>query len=185
MGVAFSRNLGIKLSNSKYIAFLDSDDMWNPLKLENQINFMEKNNFMFTFTTYSPFKLKNGKKSFQKKIIPNEKYGLDDFILDTTIATSSMIINRNITRCIFFSKRYFNEDYNYKCKLLIKCKQAQNLNENLTYYRITKKSRSSYKLRSLFSIFKSNKELLKLNIFKNLKSLFFISFKSLKKYGFK
>ena len=64
MGVAFSRNLGIRLSTSKYIAFLDSDDIWHPLKLKKQLNFMEKNNFMFTFTSYSPFKSINGKKNF-------------------------------------------------------------------------------------------------------------------------
>ncbi len=185
MGVAFSRNLGIRLSTSKYIAFLDSDDIWHPLKLKKQLNFMEKNNFMFTFTSYSPFKSINGKKIFKKKIIPNKSYDLNDFILDTTIATSSMIIKSDITKCIFFSKKYFNEDYNYKCKLLTKCKQAYNLNENLTYYRITKKSRSSYKFKSLYSIFKSNKELLKINLLKNLKSLFYISLRSIKKYGFK
>ena len=42
MGASFSRNLGIRLSNSKYIAFLDADDIWTPKKLEGQIKFMEE-----------------------------------------------------------------------------------------------------------------------------------------------
>ncbi len=185
MGVAFSRNLGMKLSNSKYIAFLDSDDIWHPSKLQNQINYMEKNKFAFTFTNYSPFKLIDGKKILQKEIIPNSVYNVNDFTMDTTIATSSMIINRNTVRCIFFNKRYFNEDYNFKCKILIKCKKAYNLNENLTFYRITKNSRSSYKLKSLLSIFKSNKELLNMNFLENIKSIVSISLRSIKKYGLK
>ena len=185
MGVAFSRNLGLKISSSKYIAFLDSDDIWHPLKLKKQLEFMEKNNFMFTSTTYSPFRLINGKKVFKEKIVPNQCYQLDNFILDTTIATSSMIINKDITRQIYFNKKYFNEDYNYKCKLLLNHQKAYNLNENLMYYRITKKSKSSYKLKSLFSIFKSNKDLLKMNLFNNLKSIFFIILRSIKKYGLK
>ena len=40
-GVSFSRNLGIRLSNSKYIAFIDSDDYWTKDKLADQIFFME------------------------------------------------------------------------------------------------------------------------------------------------
>ena len=183
--LSYARYYGIKKSTGSLIAFLDSDDVWHPLKLKKQLEFMEKNNFMFTSTTYSPFRLINGKKVFKEKIVPNQCYQLDNFILDTTIATSSMIINKDITRQIYFNKKYFNEDYNYKCKLLLNHQKAYNLNENLMYYRITKKSKSSYKLKSLFSIFKSNKDLLKMNLFNNLKSIFFIILRSIKKYGLK
>ena len=47
-GVAFCRYLGIRLSKSKYITFLDSDDYWTSNKLEEQIFFMDKNNYDFT-----------------------------------------------------------------------------------------------------------------------------------------
>ena len=55
MGVSFSRNLGIRLSNSKYISFLDADDLWTPNKLNDQINFMEEKDYKFTYTDYTPF----------------------------------------------------------------------------------------------------------------------------------
>ncbi len=42
-GVSIARNTGIKNSNSKYVAFLDSDDVWMPAKLEKQINALENN----------------------------------------------------------------------------------------------------------------------------------------------
>ena len=57
-GVAYCRNLGIKKSNSKYLAFIDSDDTWNKNKLKLQINFMEKRNLDFSFTYYKTFGLK-------------------------------------------------------------------------------------------------------------------------------
>ena len=68
-GVSFARNLGIRLSNSKYISFLDSDDLWTPNKLKDQVGFMEKNNYDFTYTDYTPFFEKNKKKTFKNKII--------------------------------------------------------------------------------------------------------------------
>ena len=34
---------------------MNSDDIWKKNKLKNQINFMEKNNFLFTYTNYETF----------------------------------------------------------------------------------------------------------------------------------
>lgn len=51
-GAAVSRNKALKSANGKWIAFLDSDDLWYPTKLEEQIKFMEKNNYLFSYTGY-------------------------------------------------------------------------------------------------------------------------------------
>ena len=51
-GAAASRNRAIKNAAGKYLAFLDSDDVWVPDKLDKQIQFMEKNNYYFTCTSY-------------------------------------------------------------------------------------------------------------------------------------
>ena len=51
-GAAISRNYALREAKGKWIAFLDSDDIWVPEKLEKQIKFMMDNNYSFTFTDY-------------------------------------------------------------------------------------------------------------------------------------
>lgn len=48
-GGAISRNIGVKIANSKYVTFLDDDDIYLPNKLNNQIDFMEKENLDMSF----------------------------------------------------------------------------------------------------------------------------------------
>ena len=60
-GVGLSRNYGIKKSRGKFIAFLDADDIWHPLKLSTQIEFMINNNFSITHTSYNIINEKNKK----------------------------------------------------------------------------------------------------------------------------
>lgn len=51
-GAAVSRNKALKIAKGKWIAFLDSDDLWLPEKLEKQIKFMKENNYQFSYTDY-------------------------------------------------------------------------------------------------------------------------------------
>lgn len=52
-GAAVSRNRALREAQGKWTAFLDSDDLWMPDKLQKQINFMEKNGYHFSYTNYS------------------------------------------------------------------------------------------------------------------------------------
>ncbi len=51
-GAAVSRNKALREAKGQWIAFLDSDDLWKPEKLEKQLTFMEKNNYAFSYTNY-------------------------------------------------------------------------------------------------------------------------------------
>lgn len=51
-GAAVSRNKALREAKGKWIAFLDSDDLWMPDKLEKQVRFMEENSYAFSYTNY-------------------------------------------------------------------------------------------------------------------------------------
>ena len=57
-GAAMSRNYALREAKGRWMAFLDSDDLWKPNKLANQISFMKKNGYSFSYT--NSFGNKNG-----------------------------------------------------------------------------------------------------------------------------
>ena len=51
-GAAVSRNIALREAKGRWIAFLDSDDLWEPQKLERQVAFMEQHGYAYTYTNY-------------------------------------------------------------------------------------------------------------------------------------
>lgn len=104
-GVSFARNTGIKAASGEYIAFLDSDDLFLPKKLEYQISYMAENNLLISHTDefwYRKDRWVNQGKS-------NKRYGgyIFDKILDKCrISPSSLIVHKSV----FDEAGYFNED---------------------------------------------------------------------------
>ena len=180
----FCRNLAIRNSKSDYIAFIDSDDLWEKDKLSKQLNFMLKNKYDFTYTNYQPFKSEQ-KENKLSEIIPEKFFTFKKFVTNTSIATSTMIVKRSIIDNIKFSNTKICEDYFFKCQILKKVHYAYCLSKNLMKYRIRKGSLQSNKIRNLYWIWYINKNYNKMILFKNFWSIFCISINSIKKYGFK
>ena len=177
----FCRNYAIRNSKSDYIAFIDSDDTWEKEKLSKQLDFMDKNKYHFTYTNYQPFK----STKHLPVIKPAKYFDYDKFTKNTSIATSTMIIKKSSIGNTKFSNTAICEDYFFKCQILKKIKYAYCLSENLMRYRIREGSLQSNKMRNLYWIWYINKNYNKMNFLKNLLSIFYISFSSIKKYGFK
>ena len=176
-GAGFCRNYALKKSKSSFVAFIDSDDIWKKNKLKEQINFMIKNKCSFSYTYYETF---GDKKKFIK---PPLSFDYSEFIHNTSIATSTMMVKKDMIKNIKFTRTKICEDYYFKCKLLKKVKYALCLNKFLTKYRVRKNSLQSNNLNNFFWIWKINKDYNKLNFFDNLFSLLNITINSIKKYS--
>jgi teichuronic acid biosynthesis glycosyltransferase TuaG len=178
-GQAFSRNLALMYSNSKFIAFIDSDDIWQKNKLKKQINFMLKNKYNFTYSDYKS--IKNNKI---KTIKTPNFFNYKNFTKNTSIATSTMIIEKKILKNIIFPDLRLCEDYYFKCQIL-KLNNAYNCPGVYSFYRLRDKSLQSERLRVLLTLWRINKNLNRMNFINNLISIFFIIISSLKKYAFR
>ena len=113
----FCRNLAVRKSKSDYIAFIDSDDLWEKDKLFKQLGFMIQNKYSFTYTNYQPFTVDKKEKKF-KEIVPEKLFTFEKFIRNTSIATSSMIVNRSVIDNIKFTSTKICQDYFFKCQIL-------------------------------------------------------------------
>ena len=185
MGPSFCRNYAMRISNSKYISFIDSDDTWDPLKLEKQINFMEKDNLDFTYTDYVPIFQTDKRKIYKQKTSLKDKFTFNSFIKNSSINTTTMIIRRSILGTHRFKKIKLMEDYLFKCQLLKNKNIAKKLDESLAEYRILNKSRSSQRIKNIFWLWHINRKYNKLNFLENMISILYISVNSIKKYGIK
>ena len=78
LGAAVSRNKALQEAKGQWIAFLDSDDLWMPEKLEKQIAFMEQNAVFFSYTKYEEIDSKGNRTgvsvSGSKKITKTGMY---------------------------------------------------------------------------------------------------------------
>ncbi len=179
-GAGESRNIAIRQSNSKYIAFLDSDDIWSKNKLKIQIGYMEKNNILFSHTSYHIVNSYNKiiSSSFAKKEIT-----FQDLIKSCDIGLSTVIIKLSLLNKnrLLFPKIKTKEDYVLWLKIVKKIKAIRGIDVKLTYYRKTKGSLSSNKLIGLINGYKVYKEYMNYGVIKSLFCLFILSTNFLKK----
>ncbi len=131
-GAAVSRNRALREAKGRWIAFLDSDDLWRIDKLEKQIGFMEKNGYHFSYTNYSEIDESGNKNGITvtgpKKIT---KTGMFNYCWPGCLTVMYDAEAVGIIQIINIKK---NNDY----AMWLKVCQKTNcflLNENLAFYR--------------------------------------------------
>jgi len=170
MGAGMSRNIAINKSKSKYIAFLDSDDLWAKDKLKKQIDFMIREKLVISHTSYFVMDYKGKIISLRNAF---KKLDFSNLIKSCDIGLSTVILDLNFVKKhnLFFPKIKTKEDYILWLKIVKKIKVIQGLNKKLSYYRKSKNSLSSNIFLNLKNGFKVYKNYMK---FSNFKSFFYL-----------
>lgn len=92
-GAGAARNLGIAAAQGRYLAFCDSDDWWYPTKLEEQLKFMQDNNYPFTCTWYEDadenlnpyYTMKQDPKQSYKQMLSGCNVGTPGVMIDLSV----------------------------------------------------------------------------------------------------
>lgn len=145
-GAGKCRNNSIEKAQGRFIAFCDSDDYWEPEKLEKQLSFMVQNHFDLTYTSYNVIseqgtrigRIKCKKRISYKTLLQDNGIGCLTAIYDTN----------KLGKCYMPSMRK-RQDWCLWLSIIKKTRYAYGLSEYLANYRKRKGSVSFNKIEML------------------------------------
>ncbi|EJF9982466.1 glycosyltransferase family 2 protein, partial [Vibrio parahaemolyticus] len=159
-GAAGARQTGIDSSNGQLIAFLDSDDLWMPQKLEKQVEHIESKAISFSFSNYIVFNDRQCKcLTFPARV------SYSRILFNCPIGNSTVMLTRELAtnkKIPIMAK----EDYAFWIELLKQGIIAHNIGSSEMMYRLSDSSVSSNKLSEISKQFKVLNEVAGLNYFK-------------------
>lgn len=177
-GISLSRNTALSEAKGKYVAFLDSDDMWLPNKLEKHLSFMQKNGAAFSSTGYR--RISEDGKMLGDFIGVNSEVTYEETLINNTISCPTIIVDQSKTGQIVMREGR-HEDYVMVLDLLRRGFTCYGLNEDLSRYRFVHNSRSRKIYTSALARWEIYRNEEKLSILKSLKTMVGYVFFAVKK----
>lgn len=160
-GPAAARQAAIDAAKARYIAFLDSDDVWLPNKLEIELAFMRENDAALTFTA---FRRISEDGSFTGRLIGvPTRLSYRGLLKNTAIATSTVLVDRDKTGALSMTRTYY-DDYALWLSILRRGHIAHGLPQDLMRYRVVSRSVSRNKGRSAYWVWRLYRDVEKLNL---------------------
>ncbi|WP_196892727.1 glycosyltransferase family 2 protein [Aureivirga marina] len=175
-GAAHTRNIALKKVTGKYVAFLDSDDLWKPTKLEKQIDFMKEKDAKLSFTSYECMQ-ENGELLQQTRHVSG-RVSYQDLLHKNSMGCLTVMFDANYFSDFQMPLIRKRQDYALWLKLLKNTDYAYALEESLAIYRLRENSISSKKIELIKWNWKLFREIEKFSI---IKSFYFLSFNIIKK----
>lgn len=151
-GVALTRNRGIAMANGSFIAFLDSDDVWYPEKLNRQLECMERTNAGISYCSYAIVD-RNGKKCKADYLV-SDSVTYRQLLKKNCMQCSAMLIRAEILKKIPFNTEFYHEDFVLGLDILHSGVKAAGCPEVLLAWRYIQNSRSFDKRKSAINRWK-------------------------------
>ena len=178
IGAAMARNKAISKAKGKYLAFLDSDDVWLPKKLEVQTNFMKKNNCSFVFSSYSV--ISDDEKPNYTISVP-ETITYKRYLKNTIIGCLTVMLDKEKFKNIKMPNLRSSHDMALWLNLLKQEKYACGIAQDLAIYRDHKSSKTSNKFKAAYDVWNVYREHEKLNLLYSIYNFVFYAINALRK----
>ena len=179
VGAAEARNIAIRKAKGRFIAFLDSDDVWKNDKLEKQLDFMQSKGFAFTFTAYQPM-TEDGK--MMRSIIAAPEYmTYKSYLRNTIIGCLTVMIDREKTGDFEMPNIRSSHDMALWLNLMKRGFNAYGLNESLAYYRIVSSSNTAKKWKAAKEVWEVYRNVEKLSLIYSIFNFIGYVFNAVKK----
>jgi len=156
LGPGPSRNKAVDISRGRYVAYLDSDDVWLPSKLHTQLKHMQAHDAIFSFTSYEIMDEKSN--DLGRQVIAPPELSYEELLQNTVIGCLTVVIDSDRSPPLLMPDIPSRQPLVLWLKILRETGPAFGIDEILARYRVRAGSISSDKVQAAKQVWRVYRE---------------------------